>query len=299
MDSTRHGGHNGKLGIIGGSGLYDIPGIEDVRERIVSTPWGEPSSAIVEGTLSGLPVAFLARHGRGHVLNPSEVPYRANIAALRSIGVTHVLSLSAVGSLQEHFPPRTAVIPDQLIDMTRQRARTFFENGIVAHVGLADPFCPAFRSMLAPIVADIVPSFHEGGTYVCIEGPQFSTRAESNLYRSWNAQIIGMTAMPEVRLAREAGLCYATVAMVTDYDVWHESEDDVTVEVVRRVMADNIAASREIVQRVAAAGLPICATGCVDALTGAVITAEDHLSDQARDLLAWFGMPSLAAPHSH
>lgn len=290
---------SGKLGIIGGSGLYDVPGIEDIHERIVSTPWGDPSSAIVEGTLEGTPVAFLARHGRGHILNPSEVPYRANIAALRSIGVTHVLSISAVGSLQEHLPPRTAVLPDQVIDMTRGRARTFFEDGIVAHVGLADPFCPAFRAALAPIVAEVVPASHDGGTYVCIEGPQFSTRAESNLYRSWNAQIIGMTAMPEVRLAREAGLCYATVAMVTDYDVWHESEDDVTVEVVRRVMADNIAAGREIVRRIAAAGLPACDAGCSGALAGAVITAEGHLSDAARDRLAFFGAPALAEPHQH
>ncbi|MGB3327850.1 MAG: S-methyl-5'-thioadenosine phosphorylase [Thermomicrobiales bacterium] len=294
MTSSRHAG---KLGIIGGSGLYDVPGIEDVREQLVATPWGTPSSPIVEGTLNGLPVAFLARHGRGHALNPSEVPYRANIAALRSIGVTHVLSISAVGSLQESLPPRTAVLPDQVIDMTRGRARTFFEDGIVAHVGLADPFCPAFRAALAPIVAEVVPSTHDGGTYVCIEGPQFSTRAESNLYRTWNAQVIGMTAMPEVRLAREAGLCYATVAMVTDYDVWHESEDDVTVEVVRRVMADNIVASREIVQRVAAAGLPPCDAGCVDALAGAVITAEEHISDTGRERLAFFGKPTLARPH--
>ncbi|MGC4107145.1 MAG: MTAP family purine nucleoside phosphorylase [Thermomicrobiales bacterium] len=207
--------------------------------------------------------------------------------------------MSAVGSLQEHLPPRSAVLPDQVIDMTRQRARTFFEDGIVAHVGLADPFCPAFRASLAPIVADVVPSSHDGGTYVCIEGPQFSTRAESNLYRSWNAQIIGMTAMPEVRLAREAGLCYATVAMVTDYDVWHESEDDVTVDVVRRVMADNIAAGREIVRRVAAAGLAACGSGCADALAGAVITAEDALSDAAKERLAYFGGPALATPHTH
>ena len=290
---------DGKLGIIGGSGLYDVPGIENVTERLVSTPWGEPSSVIVEGTLAGTPVAFLARHGRGHVLNPTEVPYRANIAALRAIGVTHVLSISAVGSLQEHLPPRTAVLPDQVIDMTRSRPRTFFEDGIVAHVGLADPFCPTFRNALAPIVSDVVPSSHDGGTYVCIEGPQFSTRAESNLYRSWNAQIIGMTAMPEVRLAREAGLCYATVAMVTDFDVWHESEDDVTVEVVRRVMADNIEAGRDIVRRVAAAGLPSCDHGCSDALIGAVITAEDRLSQDARMQLAYFGGPALADPHQH
>lgn len=277
-----------KLGIIGGSGLYDVPGIEDVREQDASTPWGSPSSPIVEGTLSGMPVAFLARHGRGHILNPSEVPYRANIAAMRSIGVTHLLSISAVGSLQEALPPRTAVLPDQVIDMTRGRDRTFFENGVVAHVGLADPFCPTFRAALAPIVADVVERSHDGGTYVAIEGPQFSTRAESHLYRSWNAQIIGMTAMPEVRLAREAGLCFACVAMVTDYDVWHESEDDVTVEVVQRVMADNVAAGREIVRRLASQGLPPCNTGCESALSGAIITAPDRLTPEARERINFF-----------
>lgn len=277
-----------KLGIIGGSGLYDVPGIEHIQERTVATPWGNPSSPIVEGTLSGTPVAFLARHGRGHALNPSEVPYRANIAALRSIGVTHVLSISAVGSLQQHLPPRTAVLPDQVIDVTRGRARTFFEDGVVAHVGLADPFCPSFRTALAPIVADVVERSHDGGTYVAIEGPQFSTRAESQLYRSWNAQIIGMTAMPEVRLAREAGLCYACVAMVTDYDVWHESEDDVTVEVVQRVMADNVAAGREIVRRLAAQGLPGCDVACATALDGAIITSPDRLTAAAQERIAFF-----------
>jgi 5'-methylthioadenosine phosphorylase len=277
-----------KLGIIGGSGLYDVPGIEHVNERIVATPWGSPSSPIVEGSLNGMPVAFLARHGRGHVLNPSEVPYRANVAAMRAIGVTHLLAISAVGSLQEDLPPRTAILPDQVIDMTRGRARTFFEDGVVAHVGLADPFCPDFRRALAPIVAEAADHSHDGGTYVAIEGPQFSTRAESNLYRSWNAQIIGMTAMPEVRLAREAGLCYACVAMVTDYDVWHESEDDVTVEVVRRVMADNVAAGREIVRRIAAQGLPACDTGCESALTGAIITAPERLTPAAQERIDFF-----------
>jgi 5'-methylthioadenosine phosphorylase len=281
------------LGIIGGSGLYDMPGLEDLAEITVETPYGAPSSPIVVGKLHGTALAFLARHGRGHFLNPSEVPYRANIAALHKIGVTHLLSLSAVGSLKQELPPRTAVLPDQIIDMTRQRARTFFEGGIVAHVGLADPFCPGLRAAVAPIAASASPASQDGGTYVCIEGPQFSTRAESQLYRAWGADIIGMTAMPEARLAREAGLCYATVAMVTDYDVWHESEDDVTVEVVQRVMADNVAASDQIVRELATRGLPACDTGCRTAIAYAVPTAPDAMSDVGRATLARFAPRAL------
>ncbi|HEU0165921.1 MAG TPA: S-methyl-5'-thioadenosine phosphorylase [Thermomicrobiales bacterium] len=276
------------LGIIGGSGLYAMPGLEEIEEQNVETAYGPPSSPIVVGSLEGVKVAFLARHGRGHFLNPSEVPYRANIAAFRRIGVTHLLSLSAVGSLKQELPPRTAVLPDQIIDITRQRARTFFEGGIVAHVGIADPFCTTLRAAVAPIAAAASPSSQDGGTYVCIEGPQFSTRAESRLYRSWGADIIGMTAMPEARLAREAGLCYATVAMVTDYDVWHESEDDVTVEVVQRVMADNVAANHEIVRGLAKRGLPACECGCASAIANAIITAPAAMSDAGRATLARF-----------
>ncbi|HWV36443.1 MAG TPA: S-methyl-5'-thioadenosine phosphorylase [Thermomicrobiales bacterium] len=274
-----------KLGIIGGSGLYNVPGLEHIDEHSIETPYGDPSSPIVMGAIEGLEIAFLARHGRGHVLNPSEVPYRANIMALKSLGVTHVLSLSAVGSLQEALQPRTAVLPDQIIDMTRQRDRTFFENGVVAHVGMADPFCRSLRDAVFPLAAGVAPAVN-GGTYLCIEGPQFSTRAESQLYRSWNAQVIGMTAMPEARLAREAGLCYATVAMVTDYDVWHDTEEDVSVEVVQRVMADNVAAGRAIIRALAARGLPECHHGCRHALADAIITAPDAMSDEARSVVA-------------
>lgn len=276
-----------KLGIIGGSGLYNVPGLENVDEQSIETPYGRPSSPIMTGAINGLEIAFLARHGRGHVLNPSEVPYRANITALKALGVTHLLSLSAVGSLQEALPPRTAVLPDQIIDMTRQRDRTFFENGVVAHVGMADPFCGSLRDAVFPLAAEVAPAVN-GGTYLCIEGPQFSTRAESQLYRSWNAQVIGMTAMPEARLAREAGLCYATVAMVTDYDVWHETEEDVSVEVVQRVMADNVAAGRAIIRTLAARGLPTCEHGCRQALADAIITAPDAMSDEARSVVARF-----------
>lgn len=277
-----------KLGIIGGSGLYDIPGLEDVEEFIVDTRYGRPSSPIVAGTLDDLKIAFLARHGRGHCLNPTEVPYRANISALRSLGVTHLLSLSAVGSLQEHLPPRTAVVPDQIIDMTSVRDRTFFEGGVVAHVGLADPFCNTFRNSIFPIANHSAPGAQNGGTYLCIEGPQFSTRAESLLYRSWQADVIGMTAMPEARLAREAGLCYATVAMVTDYDVWHASEEDVTIEAVQRVMANNVEVSREIIRKIALQGLPSCQCGCRTAIDGAVITAPDVISAEGLEILHQF-----------
>jgi 5'-methylthioadenosine phosphorylase len=271
------------LGVIGGSGLYDLPDLTAVESRSLTTPFGDPSSPVVMGELDGLRIAFLARHGRGHRLNPTEVPYRANVWALRELGVTHVLSVSAVGSLQEALAPRTAVLPDQVIDRTVSRPRTFFEDGIVAHVGLADPFCVNMRRTILDLGQQRNVPFHDGGTYVCIEGPQFSTRAESQLYRSWNGAVIGMTAMPEARLAREAGLCYATMAMVTDYDVWHDAEEDVTVEMVLKVLHDNIETGRAIVRDLARSGLPSreqC--GCGRALTAAIVTAPDAISDEAR-----------------
>jgi len=274
------------LGILGGSGLYDLPGLDDVKEREIDTPFGLPSSPVVTGQLGTTTLAFIARHGRGHTFSPGEVPCRANIAALRSLGASHLLSVSAVGSLQETLPPRTAVVPDQVIDRTDGRERTFFGNGVVAHVGLADPYCNDFRDTVYHHVSEVTDRASFGGTYLCIEGPQFSTRAESNLYRAWGAAIIGMTAMPEARLAREAGLCYATLAMVTDYDVWHESEEDVTVELVQRVLAENVATGQEVVRRLASAGLPPCQSSCRSALDGAVITAPDHLTDDAAALIS-------------
>ncbi len=280
------------LGIIGGSGLYDLPGLDDVKEIDVDTPFGRPSSPIVTGTLDGTTLAFVARHGRGHTLTPGEVPYRANIFALRSLGATHVLSVSAVGSLQEELPPRTAVVPDQVIDRTDGRARTFFDGGVVAHVGLADPFCEAFRQDVYRHVTQVTERTAPDGTYLCIEGPQFSTRAESNLYRSWGAAVIGMTAMPEARLAREAGLCYATLAMVTDYDVWHDSEEDVTVEMVQGVLVENVATGQAVVRRLASSGLPACGSSCRTALEGAIITAPEHLTHEAAARIALFRRPA-------
>ena len=274
------------LGVIGGSGLYDLPELVDRGERWVETPFGTPSSPIVTGRIGETTLAFLARHGRGHILNPSEVPYRANIFALRSLGVDRILSVSAVGSLKEHLPPMMSVIPDQIIDQTRQRPRTFFEEGVVAHVGMADPFCEDLRKTLHERLTAISDMVTMDGTYLCIEGPQFSTRAESHLYRSWGASIIGMTAMPEARLAREAGLCYAMIAMVTDYDVWHESEDDVTVDAVMQVLHANGATARDVIRLLATEGVPACESGCRDALSSAVVTADASLTDAARSRLA-------------
>lgn len=274
------------LGVIGGTGLYDLPDLEGVTETMHDTPWGSPSSPIVQGTIAGAPLAFLARHGRGHAINPGEIPFQANIYALKQLGVTHLMSINAVGSLREHLPPRTAVIPDQIIDRTVSRPRTFFEGGIVAHVGMADPFCRSFRHEVAHLARGAQEMVQEGGTYICIEGPQFSTRAESHLFRQWGADIIGMTAMPEARLAREAGLCYASLAMVTDFDVWHEHEDDVTIEVVKRVLAENIETGRSVIRELARQGLPACNAGCAHGARSALTTDPAHLSPEVRERLS-------------
>ena len=274
------------LGVIGGTGLYDLPDLEEVTETTLDTPYGPPSSPIVQGVIAGTKIAFLARHGRGHGINPGEIPFRANIHALKQLGVTHLLSINAVGSLREHLTPRTAVIPDQVIDRTVSRPRTYFEDGIVAHVGMADPFCGAFRQRVAHHARSAQERVHDGGTYICIEGPQFSTRAESELYRQWGADIIGMTAMPEARLAREAGLCYASLAMVTDFDVWHEHEEDVTIEVVKRVLSENIETGRSVIRQIAAEGMPGCNAGCAQAATSALTTDPAHIAPEVRERLA-------------
>ncbi len=276
------------LGVIGGSGLYDLPDLTEREELEPETPFGRASAPIVIGRLHESSVAFLARHGRGHEFGPTDLPYRANVYAMRSVGVTHLLAVSAVGSLRESIPPRHAVIPDQIIDRTVQRSHTFFDRGVVAHVGLADPFCQDFRASLFEHAVRAHGKVDGEGTYVCIEGPQFSTRAESHLYRSWGASVIGMTAMPEARLAREAGLCYALLALVTDYDVWHESEGDVTVEMVQRVLRDNIETGRSVIRRIAETGLPGCSQRCRNALDGAIITERERLSQSAAELVAFF-----------
>ncbi len=271
-----------KLGIIGGSGLYNLPGLKITERATVPTPFGLPSDAITVGAFGETELLFLPRHGSGHHHNPTELPYRANIYALKLLGATHVLSVNAVGSLSEHLPPLTLVIPDQIIDRTIDRERTFFDQGIVAHVGIAEPFCRDFSVALANAANRAGRSVVSGGTYVCIEGPQFSTRAESNLFRSWGADIIGMTAMPEARLAREAELCYASLSMVTDFDVWHEEEEPVTVEVVQQRLHSNSQAAREIVAALAAEPLPERTCSCDSALAAAIITDRSRITNEQR-----------------
>jgi 5'-methylthioadenosine phosphorylase len=265
------------LGIIGGSGLYDLPELLVTDRRPVATPYGLPSDDLVFGRLAGSDLVFLARHGAGHIHTPSELPYQANIYALKAVGVTHVLSVSAVGSLRQELPPLSVVLPDQIIDRTVARPRTFFGDGAVAHVGLAEPFCPNLRAHIATVAAGEGVAVRDFGCYVCIEGPQFSTKAESHLYRAWGADIIGMTAMPEARLAREAELCFATIAMVTDFDVWHETEEGVTVEMVMANLRRNTQTARRLVSAIAASGLPERACNCGDALAQSIITAPDKI----------------------
>ena len=269
------------IGIIGGSGLYDIPGLERKSWRRVETPWGDPSDELLEGWLGGVRCVFLPRHGRGHRLGPSDLNYRANIDALKRVGVTDVLSLSAVGSHKEELPPGHFVIVDQFIDRSFARAKSFFGAGCVAHVSVADPVCPRRGDALHVAAKDIGLPVTRGGTYLVMEGPQFSSKAESKLYRGWDCSVIGMTNMPEAKLAREAELCYATVAMVTDYDCWHPSHGNVTVDMVVKVLLENADRARDLVAAVVPViGAPrgLCPAGCDRALDHALITAP-----QARD----------------
>ncbi len=276
------------LGVIGGSGLYHIEGLSDVSETAVDTPFGAPSDVITVGRLGDVGLAFLPRHGRGHVISPTEINSRANIWALKSLGVSHVLAVSACGSLREHLRPRDVVVPDQLIDFTRlRRDNTFFGEGIVGHIGFAEPFCPHFSRLLADALRDgEEATVHEGATFITIEGPRFSTKAESHAFRSWGADIIGMTASPEAQLAREAGLCYACMAHVTDYDVWHETETAVTVEAVIANAQANIEVARHAIARLARM-LPIeCESQCRHALDNAVMTDPARISQTTRQRLA-------------
>lgn len=264
------------VGIIGGSGLYDIEGLEEKRWQRVHTPWGSPSDALLFGRLDGVRCVFLARHGRGHMLSPTHLNYRANIDALKRAGVTEILSLSAVGSLREELAPGDFVLIDQFIDRSFAREKSFFGEGCVAHVSIADPVCARLGDALAEAATTIGLSLTRGGTYLVMEGPQFSTRAESNLYRSWGCAVIGMTNMPEAKLAREAELCYATVAMVTDYDCWHPGHDHVTVETVVATLNQNAARAQALVKAVLpllSAARPPCRAGCQHALDSAIITA--------------------------
>jgi 5'-methylthioadenosine phosphorylase len=239
------------LGVIGGSGLYEMPGLADKQYVTVDTPWGQPSDDILVGTLAGTRTAFLPRHGRGHRFTPTEVNYRGNIAALKRLGCEFVLSVSATGSMKEEIEPGHLVVPDQFIDRTVARPRTFFGDGVVGHVVFANPVCAVLRTLVLAAARSTGSTTHDGGTYLCIEGPQFSTRAESQLYRSWGVSVIGMTNMPEARLAREAGLSYATLALPTDYDCWRDSEEAVSVEAVVATLQQNVATAQQVVAELA------------------------------------------------
>lgn len=276
-----------RIGVIGGSGLYQMEGLTNVEERHISTPFGDPSDAIIVGLLEGERVAFLPRHGRGHRIAPSEVNSRANIYALKTLGVEQIISVSACGSLREHLRPGEIVIPDQLFDFTKRRPSTFFGNGLVAHIGSAHPFCPRLSALLADAAQDAGGTVHRGGCFITIEGPRFSTKGESHAFRAWNMDIIGMTASPEAFLAREAEMCYATMAHVTDYDVWHETEEAVSVEAIVRVLMANTAlaqrAIRLLIKRLISSERNC---DCKDALANAIITQRDMIPDQVKRDLA-------------
>lgn len=273
------------LAVIGGSGLYNMPGLKDATSLQVDTPFGLPSSPIVSGTIAGKRVVFLARHGIGHHISPSEVNYRANIYALKALGVTRIVSISACGSLRDDYMPGHLVVPDQLVDFTRNRPRTFFGEGLVVHVGTADPFCSDLSVQLFQSVIRAGANAHQGGTLITVEGPRFSTKAESNLYRSWGISIIGMTACPEAFLAREAEICYATMAHVTDYDVWHFNEQPVTVDMVVRTLLKNTEVAQRALQLLVENLEDETSCACGMALSDSIITQRDHIPPETRQKL--------------
>lgn len=275
------------IGIIGGSGIYEIEGVSQVEEMVVSTPFGEPSDAYIVGDLNGIRVAFLPRHGRGHILLPSELNYRANIFGFKSLGISHIIAITAVGSLQEDRPPLDMVIPDQLIDRTRQRQSTFFGRGIAAHIPFSEPFCPVLSQLLYNTAEFIVDRVHKGGTLVTIEGPAFSTRAESMLFQKWGCDIIGMTTFQEAKLSREAEICYAALAMVTDYDCWKEgSTDEVTVETVVANLKKNSSNAKAIITAVLPEISRQRSCLCADSLQGAIMTAPGSINRSTGKKLA-------------
>jgi 5'-methylthioadenosine phosphorylase len=273
------------IGIIGGSGLYHMTGLQDVKEYNLDTPFGKTSAPIVVGTLENTRVAFLARHGHGHHITPSEVPYRANIYALKSLGVERIVSISACGSLREDYAPGHIVIPDNIFDHTKNRIRTFFGEGMVAHVGVAEPFCKDLSDAVEKAVRATGATTHHGGSFIVIEGPRFSTKAESHAFRAWGMSIIGMTAAPEAFLAREAEICYATMAHVTDYDVWHESESPVTVEMVIQTLNKNTQKAQEAIQNLVKALKSERSCECGQALSTALITDPKVIPAETRKKL--------------
>lgn len=274
------------IGVIGGSGLYQMDGLELAEERRVETPFGEPSDAFALGTLEGRPVAFLSRHGRGHRLLPTELNFRANLWAFKSLGVRRLLSVSAVGSMKHAYRPTDIVVPDQFFDRTRHRVDTFFGSGIVGHVSLADPVCSEMVDAAVAAAEEVGATVHRGGTYLCMEGPQFSTRAESRIYRSWGVDVIGMTNLQEARLAREAEICYATLAMVTDYDCWHEEEADAATASILEVLRENVATAQRVVAGVVERlGDPAADHPCSNALAGGIVTDPALIPPQTRRAL--------------
>ena len=275
-----------RIGIIGGSGLYDIDELTDCQEQEIDTPFGRPSAPYIVGTLQDQRVAFLARHGKGHSILPSELNFRANIYGLKHLGAEWIVSASAVGSLQEKYRPQDIVVPDQFFDRTRGRVSTFFGEGLVAHVSFANPLCPVLSGLAVETAKDTGATVHQGGTYLCMEGPQFSTLAESNLYRTWNMDVIGMTNLQEAKLAREAEICFATLALVTDYDCWHPEHDDVTVDMIIETLQANAEMAKRIISELVAR-LPVqreCK--CADALSSAIITNADSIPAKTRTDLA-------------
>ena len=274
-----------KIGVIGGTGLYDIEGMIDIEEVDLNTPFGKPSDSIVTGRLEGVGIAFLPRHGKGHRILPTEVPARANIYALKSLGVEHIIAVCSAGSFKKEIKPGDLLIPDQLIDRIRNRVSTFFNEGIVAHVSFAEPFCPVLSQIVYQAAQEVGADVHEGGTYVAMEGPAFSTRAESQLYRSWGADIIGMTALPEAKLAREAEICYAAIGCVTDYDSWWERGQPVTVDVILEVQRKNVEAARKIIRLVAGRLPESRGCGCAAALETAIVTDPAYIPAEQREKL--------------
>ncbi len=261
-----------RIGVIGGTGLYDIEGIKNVKETFPDTPFGKPSDVIILGELNGVGIAFLPRHGRGHLISPTEVPSRANIYALKSLGVEFIISSNSCGSFKEELKPGHLLIPDQIIDRTRGRMSTFFSGGIVAHISFADPFCPVLSDIVYQAAKETGATVHEGGTFIAMEGPAFSTRAESHLYKSWGADVIGMTVLPEAKLAQEAEICYASIACVTDYDSWHEIHEAVSVETVLTIMRNNINLAKKTIKTAVGRVPKKRECGCASALRGAIIT---------------------------
>jgi 5'-methylthioadenosine phosphorylase len=276
---------NIRIGIIGGSGLYEMEALTNVSHVSLDTPFGAPSEVYIIGTLEGNRVAFLPRHGRGHRISPSELNFRANIYGFKMLGVEHIISATAVGSLKEHICPLDIVVPDQFYDRTKQRVSTFFGNGLVAHISFADPVCPHLSSLVYKSAAEAGASVHRGGTLLCIEGPAFSTRAESNVYRQWGMDIIGMTSLQEAKLAREAEICYAAMAMVTDFDSWHEEESEVTVEAVVQNLKKNISVANKIIQMVVPKISKKRGCICAKALENTIMTNSAVISQETRKKL--------------